>query len=206
MVKVLLAMPTPAMLHAETNDSLDLIKMDLAEHGIDAMSIKTEGVYVFKQRNLIVKNAQRNGCSHIFMLDNDMVTPSHIVRRFLAFNLDIISTNYVIKAKRGKCKFSCVDENFKTINLTENSVGLQKVYAAPTGTMLIRTSIFDKIPYPYFAHNEITLSDGTKDELGEDTDFCVKANKAGFEIYVDNDLSKQIEHIGWRAFNWKDAI
>lgn len=205
MSKILIAMCTPGVLEAETNECVDLIIMDLRQKGIDAISTKTEGVYVFKQRNLLAKNALQLGCSHLFFIDNDMVVPSNIISRFLAYDKDIISTNYIIKAKRGRCSFSCVDENFKTIPLTENSVGLQKVYAAPTGTMLIKTSVFEKLQYPYFMHPEIEIGD-KKDELGEDTDFCVKANKAGFDIWVDNDLGKQIEHIGKRAFNWKDAI
>lgn len=197
-------MPTPGMLEAETNDTLDLIKMDLSSRGIDVVSMKTEGVYVFKQRNILTKKAMEQGCTHLFFMDNDMVTPQHIVSRFLAYDKDIISTNYVIKAKRGKCKFSCTDENFRTIDLKENDVGLKKVYIAPTGTMLIRTNVFKDIPYPYFFHSVIEHQ-GIKDEFGEDSHFCDSANKAGFDVWIDCDMSKQIEHIGKRAFNWKDC-
>lgn len=202
--KILIGMPTPGMLESETNDSIDLIKMDLQAKGIDAFSMKTEGVYVFKQRNIIAKRAIELGCSHIFFCDNDMVLPTNIISRFLAFDKDIISTNYVIKAKRGKCSFSCTDENFKTIQLNEDSVGLQKVYIAPTGSMLIKTSVFEKLQYPWFFHS-VVEKNGIKDEFGEDSHFCDIANKAGFEVWIDCDTSKQVEHIGKRAFNYKDC-
>lgn len=203
--KILIGMPTPGMLESETNDSIDLIKMNLMDKGIDALSMKTEGVYVFKQRNIIAQRAIELGCSHVFFVDNDMVLPAEIVTRFLAYDKDIISTNYVIKAKRGKCSFSCTNEDFKTIPLTENDVGLKKVYIAPTGSMLIKTSVFEKVPQPWFWHGKINHK-GINDIFGEDSHFCHEANKVGFDVWIDADMSKRIEHIGKKAFNWKDAL
>lgn len=202
--KILIGMPTPGMVFSETCDSMHEMQAELASRGIEALVMRTEGVYVFRQRNIIVQKALELGCTHVMFFDNDMVFPANIVSRFLNYDKDIISTNYVVKRKRGKCTFSCTDENFKTIKLNENDVGLKKVYIAPTGTMLIKMSVFLKIAYPWFMHAAIK-TDKIDDILGEDSYFCHEAHKAGLEVFVDCDMSKQIEHIGLRSFNWKDA-
>ncbi len=211
-IKILIAMPTPGVLESETNDSVDLIKMHCASKGITLLTMKTEGVYVYQQRDVCVKRAKELGCTHLFFVDNDMVLPEHIIVRFLAWDKDVITTNYVVKAKRGKCSFSCIDENFRTVPLTEQSVGLQKVFAAPTGSMLIKMSAFDtldekldteSLKLGYFGHR---YSEKAKNIMGEDISFCSICNEAGVEVYIDCDISKQVEHIGKKAFNWKDAV
>jgi hypothetical protein len=65
---------------------------------------------------------------------------------------------------------------------------------------LVKTSILAKIPRPWF--NVMWSDHGAI--IGEDIHFCIKAQDAGFEVYVDHDLSKAIGHIGTRTFGWKD--
>lgn len=211
--KILIGMPTPGVICSETCDSLDLIKMDLISKGIEAHTMRTEGVYVFKQRNIIAKKAEEMGCTHIFFLDNDMVVPGNIVSRFISLDKDIISTNYVVKAKRGKCQFTCTDRNFKRIWIKEEDAGLKKVHIAPTGTMLIKVDVLKKLnqylnsnnlDYPAFYHSIIEVN-GIKDEFGEDSHFTHYASEAGIEVWIDADLSKKVEHIGSKAFNWLDC-
>ena len=36
--------------------------------------------------------------------------------------------------------------------------------------------------------------------IGEDMYFCREAQKAGFKVYIDHDLSKQVRHIGVLEF------
>jgi hypothetical protein len=38
--------------------------------------------------------------------------------------------------------------------------------------------------------------------LGEDIYFCIKAKDAGFDTWVDHDLSKGIKHIGQYVYGW----
>lgn len=212
MTKILIATPTNSVIETENCDSIDLVKMELQKKNIECYTQRTEGVYVFKQRNILVETAIELGCTHIYFNDNDMVVPANIITRFLAHNKDIITTNYVQKAKRGKCTFTCKDANFNVIPLTEDSVGLQQVYIAPTGTMLIKLEALKKITdylsenyQPLFWHSLLTFNNKLE-PLGEDVHFTYFANKAGVEVWVDNDISKMVEHIGKKAFNWKDAI
>ncbi len=196
-------MPTPGILEAETNDSVDLNKMTLASAGISVLSMKTEGVYVFMQRNIMAQKALDLECTHVMFVDNDMVFPEDTIMRLLAHDKDIVTTNYVVKMKRGKCRFAAMDSQFKEVRLEAESTGLQKVYAAPTGTMLIKTEVFKKLPKGWWFHHG--WNKASQEYMGEDTHFCNLANEFGYDVWIDSDLSKQIEHIGKKAFNWKDC-
>jgi hypothetical protein len=36
--------------------------------------------------------------------------------------------------------------------------------------------------------------------MGEDIYFCFKAREAGFDIWLEQDISKQVAHVGTRAY------
>jgi len=59
--------------------------------------------------------------------------------------------------------------------------------------MLIDLEVFEKVSRPWFA---ITWKPEIDDYEGEDWHFCAKAEKAGFGIYIDHQLSSQIGHWG----------
>ena len=69
----------------------------------------------------------------------------------------------------------------------------------PTGCLLIRMRVFDKIPKPWFS----TRIEGEKIQ-GEDYYFCDRAREAGFEIWCDGDLSREIGHIGQAVYRLDD--
>ena len=78
------------------------------------------------------------------------------------------------------------------IPLTEkNETEPYKVNALGTGFLLIRLSVFEKIPEPWFQfmrdqHGEMVN--------GEDTFFCQAAIKAGFDVWCDPLV--KIKHLG----------
>jgi hypothetical protein len=57
-------------------------------------------------------------------------------------------------------------------------------------------SVFDKLPKPWFT----TRIEGEK-ILGEDYYFCEQAAKAGFEIWCDGNLSREVGHIGQKIYH-----
>ena len=72
----------------------------------------------------------------------------------------------------------------------------------PTGCLLIKMTVFDKITKPWF-------SGRVEGEhiIGEDMYFCECAAAAGLEIWQDVALSQEVGHIGERVFRlgetWK---
>jgi hypothetical protein len=66
---------------------------------------------------------------------------------------------------------------------------------------MIKREFFETVQPPYF------LMDWTpelQNYSGEDVYFCMVAQQAGFEILVDHDMSKEIEHVGTYSFGYKD--
>jgi hypothetical protein len=66
--------------------------------------------------------------------------------------------------------------------------------------MLVKKEVFKKTPQPWFWFYQLP---GNK-VLGEDVHFCVATQDAGFETWVDHDLSQEIGHVGSYTYGWKD--
>jgi hypothetical protein len=65
------------------------------------------------------------------------------------------------------------------------------------GCLLMKTSILNKIPQPWF---EFKFVPETNDHLGEDFIFCQKIMEAGYQIKIDTHLSMELRHLGTYAF------
>ena len=76
-------------------------------------------------------------------------------------------------------------KKFTDINGYNIGCSLLPVFYTGFGCMVIKKGVFEKIGYPYFAPEFFTLSNGVSDFYSEDSSFCVKAKKAGYQVYVD---------------------
>jgi hypothetical protein len=56
--------------------------------------------------------------------------------------------------------------------------------ASGLGWMLVRQGVFEKLPFPWFAPKIVTAN-GVPRLTGEDVAFCMDAQAAGFDIWVD---------------------
>jgi hypothetical protein len=77
----------------------------------------------------------------------------------------------------------------------ESQDGLEKVAGVGMGVFMMETAVLLEIPQPWFAFEY--------DESGwhgEDFYFQRKLQDAGYDIYIDMNLSRQIRHIGQWAF------
>jgi len=66
----------------------------------------------------------------------------------------------------------------------------------------VKRQVFLETPKPWFYFYELP---GGK-TLGEDVHFCVAAHDAGFETWVDHELSQEIGHVGQYTYTWGDVI
>jgi hypothetical protein len=112
--------------------------------------------------------------------------PADGLDRLLANGQDIIGAN---------CKHRQADKWTAGVATLKDSKGIEQVEQIGFGFTLIRVEVFIKMPQPWFA----TPYDGQK-FVGEDIFFCAKAEDAGHEIYIDHDLSKEIQHTGNKDF------
>ena len=69
--------------------------------------------------------------------------------------------------------------------------GLEQVDSVGCGVMLVRLSVFDALPQPWFS----TPYNG-REHIGEDLYFCQQARAVGFDVWIDHDLSQRVRHTG----------
>ena len=181
--KVCVGVPCPDFIRTRTVATLcSLVKRDPTI----AIQIK-QGCLVHKNREEIVLDALKMGVfTHLFFVDADMCFGAEVLDRLLSRNADIIAAPYKYRNDSGDW----------VMLLTDKSNGHEKdipkdvftAYAAGTGCMLIKMSVFEKIPRPWFAFGP------PEEQVGEDIFFCRRAREAGFRIWVDPTM--EILHIG----------
>ncbi len=145
----------------------------------------------FRARNVIVEEGQRSGADWLLFLDDDMIinpfqtsNPTeeyNLIERLLAHDKDIVGALYY--QRTGGCApvsmMAAGERGYRFLRDDELTGGLQEVDVAGGGALLIKMSVFDKLPHPYFAPEH---------EFGTDVQLCRAAKKAGFKIYLDSSI------------------
>lgn len=157
-------------------------------------------------RNTLVKRALEVGSEWVLFLDDDMSFPPNLLFDLLAHEKDVVSALYVQRAgEHGPIAFSHRDESnlYHRIDLKQlPAEGLLKVRAVGAGALLVRTEVFDAIDSEptWFRYGRV---DGEDWDAAEDIIFCEKAQKAGFEVFVD--LGLPVGHMAPTAI-WPQFI
>ena len=142
-------------------------------------------------RNDLVLLALMHKCTHIWMTDTDQVYPQDVLMRMLEHDKDIIAA----KVHRRKPPYDPILYRGTLDNYTNVADkewmdgGLIEVDATGFGSVLIKMSVFESIPKPWFVFDLYNY----KEPVGEDIGFYVKAKKEGFRIWVD--CSIKIGHL-----------
>ena len=146
------------------------------------------GTYVHQMRNDIVYSAVENQADYLMFVDSDLEFPSNGIRQLLAHDKDVVGGCYNIKklppkgTVKGLGKDGMICEH-------EMSKSLEKVYAIPTGFMLIKVKAVAFMPHPFDFDR---YPNGML--IGEDVQFCRRLNQMGKEIWCDGSI--EIKHIG----------
>lgn len=141
-------------------------------------------------------------------IDSDMIFPVDTLLKLLARKQDIVAANY--STRREPCYTTAFRGSFQDNIYTEDtSTGLEEAQSCGMGMMLTKIDVFKKLDLPWF---EIKYDRKTKTTTGEDIYFCRKAKGAGYKVWVDHDLSKEIGHLGTFEFRhghanaWRNHI
>lgn len=161
----------------------------------DLRLYNTRGSILPRSRTKLVQEALAFGATHILFVDSDMVFPHQTLHRLLQWDRAVIACNCPTKMipstptarmegdrLAGEPLYSCPDD-----------VDIKRVWRVGTGIMLIKLSVFEQIPQPWFP---IEWDEKLQDYRGEDWAFCEALDKAGIPIYVDMGLSRTIGHTG----------
>lgn len=150
-----------------------------------------------RSRQECLEDALMQDCTHALFLDTDQVFPMDTAHRLLRWQKEVVACNIPLKTvpsyptarSRSASPFGAPIYS----NGNPPPSGIQKVWRVGSGVMLIDLSIMTKIAKPWF---EIRYSDKHAQFVGEDWYFCKKAEDAGYDIYIDHELSRFIGHVG----------
>ena len=201
-----IAICIPARGQMEVATAFDLVAMcaytiKTTKHDIDLFT--SSGTLIFDQRNKLVETALENKADYLLFVDADMRFPQDTLKILMAHDKDIIGVNATTRSEPVKptAKNFIVNEDQSVDWLPIYSnvrSGIEKADGIGCGVMLVKTKVFKEMEEPYFYFEQL----GNNKILGEDIYFCIKAKDAGFDTWVDHDLSKGIKHIGQYVYGW----
>lgn len=128
-------------------------------------------------RNIIVNEFLKTDCTHLLMVDSDIVPPDNV--------LEMVENNVGVCAAYARTVSNgelipvgmTKDVNGYHHNFEHSKDGLHKVDAVGTGCILIKREVFKKLDKPYF---KFVYEDGLLVN-GEDFDFSERVG----EVYFD---------------------
>lgn len=156
-----------------------------------------------EMRNEIVEKALRSDCTHLIVMDTDMVYHPETITKLMTYDYDVVGALCYRRyppfdpiMMKGRINHYQTIEDWTDGDLVE-------VDATGTGCLMFKIDVFRKVPKPWFRFrpNPNKKLGGT---IGEDIGFCSKLKKLGFNIYVDTSIP--CDHLTTLAVNkntWK---
>ncbi len=170
---------------------------------LEAVGLLTQaGTYAHAARQKLYEAARDLGdFDYILFLDSDMRFPQDALERLLKHDVDMVGVNYsarvmpprpiAIKSRSG---------DGALLHTLDDSTGLEDVDAMGFGCVLIRREVFNELeelwPNSFHWDFDTEYRKGERVLVGEDVFFCNRVREAGFTMWIDHDLSKDVRHLG----------
>lgn len=194
--KIAFSIPSGGEWKSGTAVSSIMLVTDFMQYGVPGLRSRTvhvnstESSMLVANRHNAVKVALKHGASHLLFVDSDMRFPPWALRRLLSHDLPIVAANCTRRAF--PVTGTALDMDGKDVD-SNGRTGLEKVRQVGAAFMLIRRDVLEKLKPPLFLMEWVPEMDGY---CGEDIYFSQLVQAAGFDMWVDHDLSRHIGHIG----------
>jgi hypothetical protein len=149
--------------------------------------------YIHVGREWFLEASIKQGATHIFWLDTDMTLPRETIVLLAMHEAPIVALNYRVRQASGL--FTAFRDGVRVPTLA-HSTGLEAVEYVGMGAMLMRAEVVAGLGRPWFRHG----LNGLGGDVGEDVMFCRGLGRAGYPIYIDHDLSKEVGHLGHHTY------
>lgn len=155
-------------------------------------------------RQRLVEAVKAKGANKLLWLDTDMRFPRQTLNMLLRHDVPIVGANYV--ARRPPYRFTAATEGNVPLETRPDSTGLVEVEHLGFGCLLTDISIFED-EGPWFAFDWYRRQEDNKwGAVGEDVFFCREMRARGHKVYVDQELSATIGHIGEFTFTADEMV
>lgn len=196
-IRLMIAIPSGGSWQADFAMSMIFMTNFLASRGsvrgrqINFRVHNKRGSILATMRQSLVQQAIDGGCTHLLFIDSDQVFPADTFHRLMWHERHVVACNVATKMLPSTSTARLAD-NVPLIT-TLDTKKLTQVWRVGTGIMLLDLNLFKRegMTAPWFDQrwNEDHY-------VGEDWGFCEKLEAAGVKIYVDQELSQEIGHIG----------
>lgn len=201
-VRLAICVPCRDTMHSVFSHNLHSLLQYNWQKGIDTKVFYNMSTLLQAQRQNLVNAARSWAATHILWLDSDMSFPFYTAYKLLDHKEPIVAGNYATRqmpyktvayTELGGDWQSYLKHNKEAV-LTKDLI---EVEGMGMGCMLTDITVFDQIEKPYFP---VTWMPEANDYLGEDINFCQAVRAKGYKIFVDDILSRQLNHLGTFAF------
>lgn len=132
-------------------------------------------------RNASVQSAlqsvEMDGAEYVFWCDSDVILPASAVTRLLSYGLDFVTGVYFQRVHPHWPLIAHFNEDRQSFNWISNwpPDTVAPIDGAGFGCLITSTKLLDAIGDNWFTYQKYS----------EDFDFCMKAKKLGYQLYVD---------------------
>jgi uncharacterized membrane protein len=202
---IMIAVPAMEMVNAEFAQHLAMAAANLVAHGIKINCAFNIGSVITIARRNLVDIFMKSDFDYIWWVDSDMKFPIDAPIRLLKRNKPIVGVNYR-RRRFPNPNFTGMTGsagNFREFQTTDNSPAMELIDVLPHGCVLVKREVYEKIPQPHYLQEFIP---SLNLEIGEDIFFCQIAQRAGYEIWCDQELSRETSHIGIFHYNYNLSV
>lgn len=201
-IRLAVCVPCREMLHSVFSHNLHSMLQYNWQKGIETKVFYNMSTLLQTQREHLVKSARSWAATHILWLDSDMSFPFYTAYKLLDHKEPVVAANYVTRQIPYKTvgyrtlggDWTDYVNHHKDTPVTKDLIEVEGV---GMGCMLTDITVFDRLEKPYFP---VTWMPEADDYLGEDINFCSAARARGYKIWIDDVLSRQLNHLGTFAF------
>ena len=192
MIKVFIAVPHHKQIECDGEVCRNEMLLHCLKDKIPVV-LKFKGdASVSANRNFLMRCALEAEASHLLFIDDDMVFPADALSRLLAWDKDIVCAAYSKRWDGGEL-VGKIEDDAKP----EYNNGLISMEYVGSGFILINTNVYRKINAACYYEN---FDPVTGDFTSEDVNFCQIARAHDYKIWADIALSKEMGHIGKKAY------
>ena len=179
--KVMIAVPCMDYVHVDFMNSLLKLCQHLQHEGIVYRTEVLSGTLIYFARNNLANKAACEGFTHILFIDSDMVFDESIVETLQFVDKDIVCGAF--QARRspyGSCVFTSLNP---VRRVKEYGMEPFQVEGCGMACTMISTEVIKEVQSRYGNPFDPDKINGIT--FGEDTAFCWRARKCGYEIWCD---------------------
>lgn len=202
---ILIAVPAMEMVNAEFAQHLAMAAANLVANGVRVNCAFNIGSVVTIARRNLTDIFLNSDFDYVWWVDSDMKFPIDTPLRLLNRGKDIVGANYR-RRRFPNANFTGMrgqPGSYTEFVTTDDSPSMELIDVLPHGCVLVHRRVYESIPQPHYLQEFLP---DLNVELGEDIYFCRKAQANGFEVWCDQDLSREVSHIGIFHFNYDLSV